>query len=170
MSSSTDLIASWKKNIISDKSKISFLLNDIKSHKHKNTNQFADEIHQKIFKKLDCLDCANCCKSIPPILNRTDANRIAKHLKISESEFYQKYLMTDEDGDTVFKTSPCVFLLEDNKCSIYEVRPIACREYPHTDHRQFTSNFKIHKPNANYCPAVYYIVLELREMVMKNSK
>jgi Fe-S-cluster containining protein len=25
--------------------------------------------------------------------------------------------------------------MDDNKCSIYEVRPKACREYPHTDRK-----------------------------------
>ncbi|MEZ5067203.1 MAG: YkgJ family cysteine cluster protein [Bacteroidia bacterium] len=33
---------------------------------------------------------------------------------------------------SVLKKSPCPFLLDDNHCSIYSIRPQACREYPHT--------------------------------------
>lgn len=155
----------WKSSLLSNKDKILLNIAAIKSIKHKKTNQIADEIHQKVFKELDCLDCANCCKSIPPIVNITDSKRISSFLNISLKDFQTKFLKVDEDGDSVFKSSPCVFLNKDNTCQIYEVRPIACREYPHTDHMQFTSNFRLHKQNIEYCPAVFHIVEKLAKIV-----
>jgi hypothetical protein len=54
------------------------------------------------------------------------------------------------------------FLSGDNRCTIYEVRPAACREYPHTDKEGFTSRTMLHANNAKECPAVFWIVEQLR--------
>jgi hypothetical protein len=122
----------------------------------------ADSVHDEVFRRIDCLQCANCCKSIPPIVNQTDSRRIANYLQLPESQFYQKYLRKDEDGDTVINQSPCPFLKADNKCRIYEVRPKACREYPHTNNREFVKNIRLHVQNTHYCPAVFHIVEQLK--------
>ncbi|MDP3444044.1 MAG: YkgJ family cysteine cluster protein [Ignavibacteria bacterium] len=129
----------------------------------KAVNTMADELHVEVFKHIDCLDCANCCKSIPPIVNATDSKRIASHLKLKVSDFHKKYLFQDEDGDIVINQTPCPFLGSDNKCSIYEVRPKSCREYPHTDKREFIKNIKLHTPNTFYCPAVFHIIEGLKQ-------
>ncbi|NOU48401.1 MAG: YkgJ family cysteine cluster protein [Bacteroidales bacterium] len=129
---------------------------------HKEVVSKADSIHDEVFMRIDCLQCANCCKSIPPIVNQTDSRRIANYLQLSESQFYQKYLLKDEDGDTVINQSPCPFLEPDNKCRIYEVRPKACREYPHTNNREFIKNIRLHIQNTHYCPAVFHIVEQLK--------
>jgi len=125
---------------------------------HKEVVSKADLVHDEVFSRIDCLQCANCCKSIPPIVNQTDSRRIANYLQLSESQFYQKYLLKDEDGDTVINQSPCPFLEDDNKCRIYEVRPKACREYPHTNNREFIKNIRLHVQNTHYCPAVFHII------------
>ena len=62
----------------------------------------------------------------------------------------------------VISSSPCPFLLADNNCEIYDGRPRACREYPHTDNYEFLKNVRLHKDNVDYCPAVYHIVEGLR--------
>lgn len=166
---SLEYINQWNAKKLNQKQGIDSALKNIKQKKHKHTNQFADDIHHKIFKNLDCLDCANCCKSIPPILNSNDVNAIAKHLELSTSDFKSNYVLVDEDGDTVFNVSPCRFLNPDNRCQIYAVRPRACREYPHTDHQQFLQNFKLHKQNALYCPAVFHLIHELEIKISKPS-
>lgn len=122
----------------------------------------ADMIHDQVFNRIDCLQCANCCKSIPPIVNQADRKRIAHYLKITESLFHQKYLKNDEDGDIVINQSPCPFLETDNKCRIYEVRPKACREYPHTNNREFVKNIRLHIQNTHYCPGVFHIIEQLK--------
>jgi Fe-S-cluster containining protein len=64
----------------------------------------------------------------------------------------------DEDGDYVFKSSPCPFLASDNACSIYEFRPKACREYPHTNRPQMKQILDLTFKNATVCPAVKEIL------------
>lgn len=134
---------------------------------NKNLNSVADKLHVEVFSELDCLDCANCCKSIPPMLVKSDVKRIAKHLGLKEKEFEQKYLKIDDDGDMVMGTSPCIFLENDNTCRIYEVRPKACRQYPHTDAHSFRQNAHLHAINAMYCPAVFHILNRLQEVFKK---
>jgi uncharacterized protein len=134
-------------------------------HKGRRLDRLAQEVHEEVFSRLDCLDCANCCTSIPPIVNRTDTTRIARHLGLSEAAFEQQYLTQDEDGDTVMNQTPCPFLQADRHCSVYEVRPKACRQYPHTDGAQFSAELKLHAQNAQYCPAVYHILEALKQRV-----
>ncbi len=151
-------IKEWllKKDGVADQNKKCIL--KLSKQKAKEVNQRANELHETVIKTLDCLDCANCCSSIPPIVNDTDAKRIARSLGIKLNRFILEYLTVDEDGDKVMKTVPCVFLEEDNKCRIYEVRPRACREYPHTDDFQFMKNLKLHLTNVKYCPIVYHVL------------
>lgn len=117
--------------------------------------------HEKVFAKTDCLECANCCKTTSPIFRDVDIRRISIKLKISESRFVSDYLKMDEEQDWVLKISPCSFLGVDNKCAIYDFRPQACREYPHTDRRKMVQILDLTERNALLCPAVAEIVLEL---------
>jgi Fe-S-cluster containining protein len=67
----------------------------------------------------------------------------------------------DEEQDYVLKSSPCSFLEKDNSCSIYDVRPLACREYPHTDRKNMFQVLEITAENSLICPAVARIVLAI---------
>ncbi len=115
-------------------------------------------VHEEVFAVTDCLSCANCCKTYPPLLQSKDITRIAAHLGTRESEFVSKYLVIDEDGDWVFHTVPCPFLQADNACSIYAVRPLACREYPHTGRKKLYQIADLTLKNAEICPAVTEIL------------
>ena len=101
--------------------------------KSKVLDKHIHTLHQETFACIDCLECANCCTTTGPLFTDKDIARIAKHLGIKPSVFTQKYLRIDEDKDYVLQSVPCTFLNDDNRCDIYEVRPKACREYPHTD-------------------------------------
>jgi hypothetical protein len=129
-----------------------------KIKKNKLDDLFHEE-HQKVFNEVDCLDCANCCKTTSPIFRDKDINRLAKHLKIKSSKFIETYLKIDGDNDFVLKQSPCPFLwLDNNKCSVYEHRPLACREYPHTNRKNMYQVLNLTKKNLDICPAVCQIV------------
>jgi uncharacterized protein len=121
------------------------------------------ELHETFFESFDCLQCANCCKGLGPLLLETDIDRVAKYLKIKSKDFISKYLRIDEDRDFVFREMPCPFLCPDNYCSVYDARPKACREYPHTDHKRFNKILDITLKNTYTCPAVYSIVEELKK-------
>lgn len=122
----------------------------------------AQQFHNEVFMRVDCLECANCCKTISPIVIDRDVDRIAKHLRIKPSELIDRYLHLDGDGDYVFRQAPCPFLMADNYCMIYEVRPRACREYPHTDRRKFNQIARLTSNNCHVCPAVLDVVKNLK--------
>jgi Fe-S-cluster containining protein len=121
--------------------------------------------HHQLFEKIDCLNCANCCKTTSPILLQKDIEGISKFLKIKPSEFMKKYVIMDEDGDFVFHTTPCPFLESDNKCSVYDARPNACREYPHTQQRKQKSILNVSLENTAICPAVFRIFEYLEQTI-----
>jgi uncharacterized protein len=119
------------------------------------------DLHEAVFDEVDCLDCANCCRTLGPRITDADVQRIAASLRIRPSAFVQNYLVVDEDGDNVFKSMPCPFLGSDNYCSIYEVRPKACREYPHTDRPRVYQVLPLMLKNSSICPAVFEILERL---------
>lgn len=158
------LIDSWKQQHQSADKLNKQLLRRLKLRTPKNLGEIAGELHEEVFTELNCLDCANCCKSIPPLLNETDIRRLAKTLGLKVSAFHERYVRIDEDGDRVIASTPCPFLDADNKCLVYESRPKACRQYPHTDRAQFAENLKLHHLNTKVCPAVYHILQRLQNV------
>lgn len=135
----------------------------LKNTKPKNLDQVMQELHEEAFEETDCLSCANCCKTTSPIFYQKDIERVARHLKMRPSEFIDKYLHIDEDKDYVLNTAPCPFLDADNYCSVYEHRPTACREYPHTDRKRFYQILDLTLKNTAICPAAYAIVEKLKK-------
>ncbi|PRZ01270.1 hypothetical protein BY457_10384 [Marinilabilia salmonicolor] len=138
-------------------------LEKIRRRKPKNLDKVVHQLHNDAFDHINCLECANCCKTTSPIVIDRDIDRIAKHLKLKPSQMIEQYLQLDEEGDYVFRKTPCPFLMPDNYCMIYEVRPRACREYPHTDRARFHQILKLTWRNTLVCPAVLEIVEELRK-------
>jgi len=129
--------------------------------KQKHVDSLFFDAHEDAFDKIDCMACANCCKTTGPMLLSADIARISKKLKLSESAFVETYLVRDNDGDFVFKSMPCPFLHEDNACGIYEYRPKACREFPHTNKSGQMNIFHLTRKNARICPAVSKILQTL---------
>lgn len=129
----------------------------------KDLDTMFHEAHDEVFDRIGCLKCANCCKTTSPIFYQRDIERAAKACKLKPGEFIDKYLKVDEDNDYVLKKSPCVFLDSENYCTIYEDRPNACREYPHTDRRKMYQILDLTYKNTLVCPAV----LEITEMIKK---
>lgn len=119
--------------------------------------------HEEKFKTIDCLQCANCCKTTSPIFIRTDIERLAKVFKMKPSKFLDTYLHLDEDGDYVLNASPCPFLNEDNTCLVYEDRPKACREYPHTNRKNMHGILNLTLKNSLVCPAVFEIFQDFQK-------
>lgn len=118
-------------------------------------------IHEEATAKIDCLQCANCCKNYSPRFKTPDIKRISKKLRLRESEFIDKYLMVDKEGDFVVKTTPCPFLGVDNFCSIYEDRPSDCRRFPYTDEDVLYKRRDLTLKNASFCPITYFVLERL---------
>ncbi len=118
-------------------------------------------LHHEAFERINCLECANCCRTLGPLITDKDIERMAKALRMKPSAVVEQYLRIDEEGDYVFREMPCPFLMPDNYCSIYEARPKACREYPHTDRRKFYQIYKLTVKNAETCPVAFEVLQEL---------
>lgn len=114
--------------------------------------------HEKVFAKTDCLTCANCCKTTGPLFTTADISRLSKLFRMKPNAFIDQYLRVDEDNDHVLKSVPCPFLNEDNTCFVYEERPMACREYPHTNRKNMQQILSLTVTNEKVCPAVSEIL------------
>jgi hypothetical protein len=119
-------------------------------------------LHDAVFEMINCLDCANCCCTLDPRIIDADVRRIAASMRIKPSRFVEDYLAVDEEGDYIFRSMPCPFLGSDNYCSIYNVRPRACRDYPHTDRPRMHQVMALTLKNSAICPAVFEILERLR--------
>src|SRR6188768_295514 len=125
-----DFLQNWEKKS-SEKQKLYKRFLE-KADKNKVLKQLP-VLHEEAFEKIDCLQCANCCRNYSPRFKTPDIKRISKVLGLRESVFIEKYLVVDEEGDFVVNKKPCPFLGTDNFCSIYEDRPSDCRRFPYTD-------------------------------------
>ncbi|WP_077406666.1 YkgJ family cysteine cluster protein [Cellulophaga omnivescoria] len=137
----------------------------LKKKPPKNLDYVMQELHEEEFTKTDCLTCANCCKTTGPLFTNADVERIAKFFRQKPQQFIQNYLRVDEDNDYVLQSVPCTFLGSDNYCSIYDVRPKACREFPHTDRKKFQQISNLTLKNVAICPAAYNIVEEMKKKI-----
>ncbi|MCK6618275.1 MAG: YkgJ family cysteine cluster protein [Cyclobacteriaceae bacterium] len=121
-------------------------------------------LHDEVFEQTDCLACANCCKTTSPIFYQNDIERAARSLRIKPGDFVTKYLRVDEDNDFVLQSTPCPFLLADNRCQIYTERPKACREYPHTNRKKIVQIMDLTYKNTLVCPAVLEMVERMKHL------
>lgn len=129
----------------------------LKKTKPKELDANFHQLHEQIFEDIDCLNCANCCKTTSPIFIQTDIDRLARTFRMKSSGFINEYLYRDPEGDYVLKSAPCPFLGADNKCLVYEDRPKACREYPHTNRKNMAGILDLTLKNTLVCPAVLKI-------------
>ena len=139
-------------------------LQSLKKKDPRKVDSAFHDVHDKVFEEINCLECANCCKTTSPIFYQTDIERVAKSLKMKPGDFIEKYLRIDEDKDYVLKSSPCPFLDAENYCSVYDDRPKACREYPHTNRKKMVQIMELTYKNTLVCPAVLEMVERLKKL------
>jgi Fe-S-cluster containining protein len=86
--------------------------------------------------RFECTKCGLCCGDTPEktrhvLLLKTDAARIAAHTKRQIGTFANE---TQDKSPYVYEMhkaqdGKCVFL-QNNRCVVYNVRPLICRFYP----------------------------------------
>ncbi|MBT3802763.1 MAG: YkgJ family cysteine cluster protein [Bacteroidetes bacterium] len=138
----------------------------LKQKKPKNLDSIVHQLHEEVFSEIDCLTCANCCKTTSPAFYMKDIERMSKKLKIKSTEFISTYLVLDEDESYMFKSEPCPFLMDDNYCAHYLSRPLACKEYPHTNRKRFHQVLMLSARNTLVCPAVLEITNRLKRIFL----
>ena len=131
----------------------------------------ASAVDKSVWLEVDCLSCANCCKTMSPTYTPKDIKRISAHLNMTPAQFKEKWLYLDKrENDWMNKKSPCQFLdLTTNMCSIYEVRPADCAGFPHHTKRRMIDYMHVYKQNVEYCPATYKMVERMMGWVANNG-
>lgn len=160
-------------NLRSFKQKIRFrrralraFLTRLEKNPPKAVHQLLDQVDREVWAETDCLGCANCCRKMTPTYTVKDIKRISAHFMMTPEEFKSKWLVFDKkDQDWHNKKQPCQFLnLEDNKCSIYEIRPADCAGFPHLNKRKMVDYIHVHKQNIQYCPAAFKMVEKMKQL------
>src|ERR1700712_875226 len=85
-------------------------LGTVEKNPPRGLDTIAASIDEAVWKEVDCLSCANCCKSMTPTFTNTDIKRIAAHLEMSQQAFKTQWLEFDKDKDWVNVSRPCQFL------------------------------------------------------------
>ncbi|HEU5052240.1 MAG TPA: YkgJ family cysteine cluster protein [Hanamia sp.] len=133
----------------------------------KNLDQLMEVVEKEVWQEVNCLSCANCCKKMSPTYTNEDIKRISAHLQMTPKQFKEKWLYREpKENDWMNRSQPCQFLdLKTNMCTIYEVRPADCAEFPHFHKRPATDYFYIHKQNIEYCPASMLMIEKLKAIM-----
>jgi Fe-S-cluster containining protein len=162
------VVEDWRQNAESHDEENYDFLRSMKFRRYGfSPDKLAAKLHKQAFQIIDCTHCANCCRTMDIVFTVEDIGRIADHLNMTVEEFVAVYLERDpDDGRYKARCKPCPFLGDDNRCTIYDVRPTVCREYPHTDKPGFTFRTIGHANNALACPAVFWIVEQMKRRAL----
>ncbi len=117
----------------------------------------SDEIEPKI----DCKQCANCCKSLYAAALEHELPALA-HAKGTSVESFKETFVKPYKDAYYFTTQPCPMLRE-NVCSVYDVRPVCCRTFPNLKGEHFKYRFHTVMEKYSICPIVFNVVERLKE-------
>lgn len=133
----------------------------------KDVKQASDQAWETV----NCTNCGACCKEMTPTWKKSEVKRMAAHMGMTYKEYYDKYLYTDDEGCIMNNSTPCQHLsLKTGLCSVYELRPHDCSEFPHFHRKDFTDQVKeVFIPNMPRCPATL-IMVERLEAIMKEKE
>jgi uncharacterized protein len=159
-------LRSFKQKVTKNKRAFRGFLTRLENNPPKGLDKIAEAVEPEVWKEVDCLSCANCCKVMTPTFTTADIKRIAAHFDMTPAAFKDKWLMFEKkEGDWQNKKQPCQFLnLQDNKCSIYEIRPTDCSGFPHLSKKKMTDYMHVHRQNIEYCPATYKMVEKMKAL------
>jgi uncharacterized protein len=162
-------LRSFKKKVVINKRAFRSYLTRLENNPPRGLDKIAEAVEPEVWKEIDCLSCANCCKVMTPTFTVKDIARISAHFNMTPAAFKDKWLMYEKrDGDWQNKKQPCQFLnLADNKCAIYEIRPEDCAGFPHLTKKKMTDYMHVHRQNLIYCPATYKMVEKMKAIPVK---
>lgn len=157
----------FNKKAARKKGKLIKFLNKLDEIVPEDMPKLVKEVDKTVWEDIDCLSCANCCKTMTPTFTKSDLQRISAHFDMTPKEFKKKWLYKDETGDWMNTQTPCQFLGSDNKCTIYEIRPQDCAEFPHHNKKPFDLYNDTFIQNIHRCPATFELVDRLKKRVEK---
>ena len=158
------VLEDWRRNAERHDDDNFAFLRSLKSHDDcDSVDEAASQLHEQAFQIVDCTRCANCCKTLQIKLEDEDIRRISDHLDKTSDEFVDEYLEQDEEGAFSIRVKPCPFLGEDDRCTIYDIRPNVYREYPYTNKKGLVFRTMGIANSALTCPAVFWVVEQMRK-------
>lgn len=156
-------LRSFKRKVGQERRKMRLFLSRIEKNPPRRLDQIAETVDKEVWQEVDCLTCANCCKSMTPTFTDKDLKRVSAHFNQTPEEFKEKWLYKDRNGDWMNTKTPCQFLdLKSNKCSIYSIRPADCAGFPHLAKKKMVDYIHVHKQNVEYCPATFKMVEKMQ--------
>jgi len=160
-------LRSFKQKVRHNGKQLKSFLSKLEKKTPKGLDQLTKKVSPEVWKEVDCLSCANCCKTMSPTFTPTDIKRIANHFEMTPAAFKEKWLVYDKkDNDWLNKLQPCQFLnMKTNMCSIYDIRPADCSGFPHLKKRKMTEYMHVHKQNVELCPATYKMVEKMQALI-----
>jgi uncharacterized protein len=161
-------LKSFKQKVARNKTAFKRFLNKVDKNPPRRLDNLTPAIEKEVWQEVDCLSCANCCKTMTPTYTTEDIKRISAHLGQTPKEFKDQWLKFDKkEGDWQNKIQPCQFLnLKTNMCNIYEIRPADCSGFPYLSIKKMTDYMHVHKQNIEYCPATYKMVEKLQKAIL----
>lgn len=158
-------IKEFKHKASKKKAKLSAFLSKLDDVVPHDMPKLVAEVDKTVWQDIDCTTCANCCKTMTPTFSPKDIKRISAHFGETPQQFKDKWLYKEEEtGDWMNRSQPCQFLVN-NKCSIYEIRPKDCAEFPHHHKRQFDLYNDTFTQNLDKCPATFTLIERLEKRV-----
>ena len=159
-------LRNFKRKVEKNKRRLRLVLSKVEKKAPLHLDQLAEKIDKEVWKEVNCLSCANCCKVMTPTFTVQDIKRISAHLGQTPKDFKDQWLVKDKNQDWTNKINPCQFLdLKTNMCRIYEIRPTDCSGFPHLAKKKMVDYIHVHKQNIEYCPATYAMVEKLEKAV-----
>jgi Fe-S-cluster containining protein len=160
-------LKSFKQKVARNKTAFKRFLNKVDKNPPRRLDDLTPPIEKEVWKEVDCLSCANCCKTMTPTYTPADIKRISAHFGQTPQQFKDQWLKFDKkEGDWQNKIQPCQFLnLKTNMCNIYEIRPADCSGFPYLSIKKMTDYMHVHKQNIEYCPATYKMVEKLQKAI-----
>lgn len=164
------LLKKFEQGVAKYKTSMRRFLSRVEKKPPENLDALSVVLDKEVWAETDCLQCSNCCRRMSPTYTFTDIKRIAAHLRLSTAQFKEKWLYKTKDGDWMNTSQPCQFLdLKTNMCSIYEVRPADCAQFPHLTKSPMPDYMHVHKQNIQYCPATFKFVQKLAQTIAPKS-
>jgi Fe-S-cluster containining protein len=158
-------------SVLVHRSRFRRFLTKVENNPPKELDSYLDTIDKEVWKEVSCLSCSNCCRTMTPTYTFKDLQRISKHLNMTISQFKEKWLFKNRQGEWMNVKQPCQFLnLKTNMCSIYEVRPADCAEFPHLTKKKMIHYIHVHKQNVQHCPATFKMIEKLMEKITQPEK
>ena len=124
----------------------------------------------EIERKIDCKQCANCCRRMIVEVTPAEIEKIAAYFGVPVQDVMQRFF-EPEPGDSGHKIirsehGACTFL-DGNLCSIYDARPTACREFPHVAVGAHTLGARMESVcrHSSICPILYNAIEEYKVRV-----